>query len=606
VKLKIADNLSLPLDAVTQTFAILAKRRAGKSYTARRFAEELLGAAQQVVIVDPKGDWWGIRSSADGKSPGFPVIVLGGEHGDLPLEVTGAEVVAKLAVYERVNLLLDLSTFRKSEVARFMGGEMQRAGFLESLYRLKSREDYRSPLMLVVDEADAIAPQKPFKGEERMLGAIEDIVRRGGQRGIGCLSISQRSAVLNKNILTQTQCLVAMRTISPQDLDAMNAWIDVHGTQEQRKILMESLPSLPTGDAWFWSPGWPSDEGIFKRVHVSPITTFDSGATPKPGEKLLKPKTLADIDLDAVRRQMAETIERVKAEDPRELRKQIAALKAELAAKAKEKPGSTRADLAAAEAQGFARGYARAAKDSRKAAIEIVHEAGALMRRDVITASETLREKIEKLSLVPEEPISSQTSVREEAPAPAYANYVRLPRPERKAPSTARPNGIPRPQQAILDGLAWLEAIGIEKAQRNIAGFLAGASPRSSAFMNNLSALRTAGLIGYPSGGSVILTPEGRKLAESPERPPTSEQLHSMVYQRLPRPQGAILAALIEAYPGSLSRDEAASRAGASPNSSAFMNNLSALRSIGLVDYPAQGQVVALPLLFLNESRGAG
>jgi DNA helicase HerA-like ATPase len=62
-------------------------------------------------------------------------------------------------------------------------------------------------MMLVIDEADAIAPQKPQKGEERMLGAAEDIVRRGGQRGIGCVLVTQRSAVLNKNVLTQAQIL---------------------------------------------------------------------------------------------------------------------------------------------------------------------------------------------------------------------------------------------------------------------------------------------------------------------------------------------------------------------------------------------------------------
>ena len=64
----------------------------------------------------------------------------------------------------------------------------------------------------------------------------------------------------------------------------MDAWIQVHGEPEQRKTLMESLPSLPVGDAWFWSPGWPTTEGIFKRVHILPIETFDSGATPKTSE----------------------------------------------------------------------------------------------------------------------------------------------------------------------------------------------------------------------------------------------------------------------------------------------------------------------------------
>ncbi len=306
MKIVISKDLSLPLDVVTQVIAILAKRRAGKSYTIRRITEQLLKVGQQAVIVDPKGDQWGIRSSADGKKPGFPVLILGGEHGDLPLEVGGGEVVARLVAEERVSVLLDLSQFRKHEVATFM------TAFLENLYRLKAQEKYRTPMTLVVDEADAIAPQKPQRGEERMLGAIEDIVRRGGQRGIGCYLVSQRSAVLNKNVLTQAQILVVLRTIAPQDLAAMKAWIEVHGTAEEGRTLMESLPSLPVGNAWFWSPGWPDDEGIFKRVHVSAIETFDSGATPKPGQKQVVPKNLADVDLAALKGQMAAVVEKAK------------------------------------------------------------------------------------------------------------------------------------------------------------------------------------------------------------------------------------------------------------------------------------------------------
>jgi uncharacterized protein len=319
-KLHIAEKLTLPVEVVTQAIGILAKRRAGKSYTARRFTEQLIHSRQQVVIADPKGDWWGIRSSADGKSPGLPVVILGGERGDVPLEVGAGEVVAKLVVEERVSVLLDLSLLRKHEVATFM------TAFLENLYRLKAREIYRTPVMLVIDEADAIAPQSPMKGEERMLGAAEDIVRRGGQRGIGCTLITQRSAVLNKNVLTQIQMLICLRTIAPQDLKAINAWIDVHGTDEERKMLMASLPSLPIGDGWFWSPGWPTVEGIFTRASVLPIETFDSGATPKPGEKRREPKNLADVDLDALKRQMAETIERASADDPKKLRARIAEL----------------------------------------------------------------------------------------------------------------------------------------------------------------------------------------------------------------------------------------------------------------------------------------
>lgn len=323
-KLHITNDISLPADFVTQAIAILAKRRAGKSYTMRKIVEQLFETNQQVVIVDPKGDQWGIRSSADGKKPGFPIVILGGEHGDIPLEVGSGELVAKLVVEERVSVLLDLSTFRKYEIATFM------AIFLENLYRLKAKEAYRTPLMVVIDEADAIAPQKPQKGEERMLGATDDIVRRGGQRGIGCMLVTQRSAVLNKNVLTQVQMLIVLRTIAPQDLAAMKAWIDVHGDLEQGKELMASLPSLPIGDAWFWSPGWPTAEGIFNRSHVLSIQTFDSGATPKPGEKQIIPKNLADVDLNALQTQMKETIAKAKADDPKELKKRINALEHEI------------------------------------------------------------------------------------------------------------------------------------------------------------------------------------------------------------------------------------------------------------------------------------
>jgi DNA helicase HerA-like ATPase len=58
LKLNISDDLKLPLDFVTQTQAILAKKRVGKTYTAKVQAEELLKANQQIVAIDPTGAWW--------------------------------------------------------------------------------------------------------------------------------------------------------------------------------------------------------------------------------------------------------------------------------------------------------------------------------------------------------------------------------------------------------------------------------------------------------------------------------------------------------------------------------------------------------------------
>jgi DNA helicase HerA-like ATPase len=99
--LQIAPGLELPIEAVTETFAILAKRGAGKSNAAVVMAEQMHAAGAPWVAIDPKGDWWGIRSSGDGTGAGLPVLVLGGQHGDVPLEATAARLVADLVVRRR-------------------------------------------------------------------------------------------------------------------------------------------------------------------------------------------------------------------------------------------------------------------------------------------------------------------------------------------------------------------------------------------------------------------------------------------------------------------------------------------------------------------------
>jgi hypothetical protein len=159
------------------------------------------------------------------------------------------------------------------------------------------------------------------------------------------------------------------------------------------------------------------------------------------------------------------------------------------------------------------------------------------------------------------------------------------------------------PQQRILDALYWLESVRIPQARKVQLALLADASPKSSAYTNNLGALRTAGLITYPGPGLVALTNHGRAQAhEDLDVPTTSEGLHRQLYSRLSGPQVRILQQLVKLYPDPIDKAELAQKAEASATSSAFTNNLGALRSLGLIDYPAPGQVAALPVLFLEEA----
>ncbi len=546
MKLHISKELSLPIESVTQTFGLLAKRRAGKSYTMRRMAEQLLKIGQQVVLVDPKGDQWGIRSASDGKSPGYPIIILGGERADVPLEVNSGEIVAKLVVEERVSILIDLSLFRKHEVATFM------TAFLENLYRLKAKEIYRTPMMLVIDEADAIAPQKPQKGEERMLGAAEDIVRRGGQRGIGCILVTQRAAVLNKNVLTQVQILIALRTIAPQDLDAMKAWIDVHGTIEQQKTLMESLPSLPIGDAWFWSPGWPEAEGIFQRVHVLPIETFDSGATPKPGEKRIEPKKPAEIDLNALRRQMASTIERAKENDPIELKKRVRELEHKLQIQI--------ANVDSLVPQKVDESIIGRAVE--KAKQEVQRESNARMRsleNIIIKQNEKMKKAAEMLAsstAVLPEPIKVPIYKIQKAPTGGEILHKNMERKfdyskQNKMSDSGDSEVVKLPpgEAMILNSVAQYDD-GLTRDEISVI-----AKYRRSSRDTYIARLATRGYV--KTGARIVVTNEGlTALGNNFEPLPSGEKLIEHWLHKLPPGERTIFELLIKRYPNSLTRDE--------------------------------------------------
>jgi hypothetical protein len=320
--LKISDSLSLPLDAVTQTFGVLAVRGAGKSNTAAVMAEEMFDAGLPFVVIDPVGSWFGLRAGRDGKPKGgLPVPIFGGRHGDVPLERGAGELLADLVVGKRLSCVLDLSEF-DSEAAK----KQFLLAFAIRLYRKNE-----SPLHLFLEEADDYIPQRPMRDEAHLLRAWENIVRRGRSRGLGITLITQRSASLNKSVLTQVETLFAMRTTGPQDRSAIAEWVKYHSQSHE---ILESLSGLKNGEAWAWSPHWL---GKMERVQMRRRRTFDSGATPKHAKGAKPAASLADVDLAAVQKEMAATIEKAKADDPRELRKRIAALEKELAAKKPER-----------------------------------------------------------------------------------------------------------------------------------------------------------------------------------------------------------------------------------------------------------------------------
>ena len=261
--LNVSSDLSLPREAATWVISYLAKRGAGKTYCAAVQAEEMAKLGIPIVVVDGMGIFWGLRVSADGLHAGLPIVVFGGEHADLPLVPEKAGEMAKAIVESNISCVLDLSGFTKYVARKIVGG------FLNELYRLNRVERH-----VFIEESDLWAPQRPIGPEEAMcLSSVDNFVRRGGNHNLGCTLITQRSAVLNKDILTQSDCLVVLRTLAPQDKKAIQAWVEEQTDDDKSKLneWYDSLKTLENGEAWVWHPEKPA---IFAKVKFRGRETF--------------------------------------------------------------------------------------------------------------------------------------------------------------------------------------------------------------------------------------------------------------------------------------------------------------------------------------------
>jgi hypothetical protein len=550
--LRLAEDLVLPLDAITQTFGVLAVRGAGKSNLAAVMAEEFAQAHLPFVVIDPVGSWFGLRSSADGKGPGLALPIFGGRHGDVPLEATGGALLADVVVDERLSCVIDTSELSESAKIRFL------TDFAERLYRRNTE-----PLHLFLEEADDYLPQRPLRELARCLGAWEAIVRRGRARGLGITLITQRSAVLNKNVLTQIETLVVLRTTSPQDRKAIASWVEYHG---QSAELLASLPGLEDGEAWVWSPHWLK---VMRRVRIRRRATFDSGATPKAGLASRRPATLADVDLVAIRTRMAATIERVKAEDPRELRRQVAELKAQL----------TKAEASAARRP--------AGPTSKPVEIPVLTPAhltrleGAVGKLDAgLKRLFGFQADLEPLAFGLRKVMTPLLEELRVLRVPAPVATLAMPRP---TPRVAVGAGDPTLGKSGLRRMlvALAQRPGLSRGQ---LGVRAGLSSRSGSFDTYLSRGRTQGWIAGDSA-RLTITEAGLAALGSYEPLPEGPALLEHWLRELGGSGAArMLRALADVYPASVTRAVLGERAGLSDRSGSFDTYLSRLRTLELVE----------------------
>lgn len=590
--LHLSANLVLPVESVVETFAILGKRGSGKTSAAVVMAEEMIGAGHPVVIVDPVGVWWGLRSSSDGKGEGLPVVIFGGDHADVPLSEKAGQVVADAVIEGRFPAILDLSHLSKSAMRRFM------TDFAERLYHRN-----REALHLIVDEADLLAPQRLPADGLRLFGAMDDIQRRGRARGIGTTLITQRPAVINKDLLSQSEVLIALRLTGVRDVAAIDEWVRLNADEDQAKTVKGSLASLPVGTAWVWSP---SLLDVLEKVAIRHRHTFDSSATPKPGQPRPVAEAFASVDIAALGAQISALTEEAAAADPKVLRARLARVEKELESErtrrlaAQEAPGAQvvekvvevpvplltpNQERLVAEATERVREYAANACDRAEFAL-------AQTREQVAALAEMLA------TLQTPAPTAPRPAPERKRPAPTSATPRQshpLPRAESTAPSGE--GNLPKAQRLVLTALAQQ---GTRTAVQ--VALLTSYSHKSGGFRNALSSLRSAGLIEGSGTSGMNITQAGLDALGHFEPLPTGDDLLEWwKTNHLGKAERAIVEVLRENAPSPVTVAEIAERTGYSAASGGFRNALSRLRSLQ-VAYNATPGVLALSDQFTDGS----
>lgn len=566
----------IPSEALDDRLGIVGTAGSGKTYAAGTMVERLLRSKTRVIVLDPLDVWWGLRLLPDGKPSPFDVVIFGGAHGDLPLTEHAGALVGETVARMSESAIVSLGGFTTgASERRFM------LAFLTALYRHTPGE----PVHVVFDEADMWAPQKVLDKEgdaNKLLGMMETLVRRGRVKGFIPWLITQRPAVLSKNVLSQIDALVAMKLTSSQDRDAIGAWVEGSADKAEWLRIWGSLPAMQRGQGLVWVPG----RGIMETVQFPAKATFDSSRTPKRGEAK-QTAELAPIDISALKDRLATVEAEVKANDPKVLRAEIAALKRQVAAKPVEK-------INAPDPQAIAAGRIEgehAATDAILAGVRARYAEAARVIREAVAALANVANTV-LAAPVPQPELTYKSTPRAAAAPPRVASIPRETAAHSKGNGTARTveevpsdQRLSRPQQKIVDAVAWWIAMGHAEPTRVQVAVKAGMKCSGGHFKTRLSELHGRGLIRYVGPDRMGLTPAGEAAAAAPDM---GDSVVATIKPLLSTPQLKIFNAMLM---GATLRAEVAAEAQMDPAGGHFKTRLSELSTFGIVTYPDRESV---------------
>jgi hypothetical protein len=302
--LNISVDLSLDLEAlIGQCIAILGIRGSGKSNTAGVLFEELLKYNYPLSVVDIDGEYFGLKER-------FEVLVVGqGEGVEIEIDVGCAQEIAEISMEKNVPVVLDLSGFLSDERNEFL------KEYLSAVWNLAGK--LRRPYIIGIEEAHEFIPQG-VKTELKEL--IARVALRGRKRGLGAVIVSQRSAKVDKDVLSQAGMLFLHRVVHEADMRVYGELLPWRKSE-----VKEIITALDTGDCVY------INGETIRPIYIRERETFHAGFTPSL-EVVVTP------ELKQVSQSIIEAIERAKVGKSKRsriqaLEEQLVTLEAALAEK---------------------------------------------------------------------------------------------------------------------------------------------------------------------------------------------------------------------------------------------------------------------------------
>lgn len=309
-------SVEVPLaDYAVGASAILGIRDSGKTVTAKGIAEQLLTCGVPIVVFDAVGKWRWMKVPGDhSRGKGYKVVVAGGRGPDLPLNPHSVPEIVRSALKERIPLIIDLyeKNLSKSDWRQIV----------KSAIHIIHYENEGGAVHVFLEEAAEFVPQKVYDGDT--YAEVEKLVRMGGNASVGITLINQRSQEVNKAVLDNcSTALVLGCQVGKNAIEAVEKWIDRLDPATAKEVTT-SLPKLQSGEAWVWtrkSLDRPSREKIAMCRSMHP-----DRRTPEVVLASAKPTDTAEF-VAKMASAIPKVIEDAKANDPAELKKEIAALK---------------------------------------------------------------------------------------------------------------------------------------------------------------------------------------------------------------------------------------------------------------------------------------